>query len=239
MEPTIYKPSIYKGAGIYKTGAEGGGGGGGLTWFSSLKWNSNNAWSYNGANECFEQNLYDNGQGLGCMRCFDEINVTGRDKIEFGLNLFLERRSTSNTYTGTIFHQQNFSGVSNGLVRLFRMNVMQGKTDTPKLLFTVPKNNYGDWDTESEILIDLPGDFVCKVVVDYTQNKLLFSVNDVTGEKNLILTSPPVKFSPCFFMNAQNFRVNSFTTPHLMGNEKMYLNGTYMKIDNELIFGKE
>ena len=30
MEPTIYnKPSIYKGAGVYKTGAEGGGGGGG------------------------------------------------------------------------------------------------------------------------------------------------------------------------------------------------------------------
>lgn len=29
MEPTIYKPSIYNGAGIYKTGAEGGGGGGG------------------------------------------------------------------------------------------------------------------------------------------------------------------------------------------------------------------
>ena len=28
MEPTIYKPSIYKGAGIYKAGAEGGGGGG-------------------------------------------------------------------------------------------------------------------------------------------------------------------------------------------------------------------
>lgn len=27
MEPTIYKPSIYKGAGIYKSGAEGGGGG--------------------------------------------------------------------------------------------------------------------------------------------------------------------------------------------------------------------
>ena len=33
MEPTIYKPSIYKGAGIYKDGAEGGGGGsvGGIT----------------------------------------------------------------------------------------------------------------------------------------------------------------------------------------------------------------
>lgn len=29
MEPRIYKPSIYKGAGIYKAGAEGGGGGGG------------------------------------------------------------------------------------------------------------------------------------------------------------------------------------------------------------------
>lgn len=33
MEPTIYKPSIYKGAGIYKTGEEGGGGG--------LKYNRN------------------------------------------------------------------------------------------------------------------------------------------------------------------------------------------------------
>jgi hypothetical protein len=30
MEPTIYKPSIYNGAGIYKAGAEGGGGGGGV-----------------------------------------------------------------------------------------------------------------------------------------------------------------------------------------------------------------
>ena len=30
MEPMIYKPSIYNGAGIYKAGAEGGGGGGGL-----------------------------------------------------------------------------------------------------------------------------------------------------------------------------------------------------------------
>lgn len=29
MEPKIYKPGIYKGAGIYKIGAEGGGGGGG------------------------------------------------------------------------------------------------------------------------------------------------------------------------------------------------------------------
>lgn len=29
MDPKIYKPSIYKGAGIYKAGAEGGGGGGG------------------------------------------------------------------------------------------------------------------------------------------------------------------------------------------------------------------
>lgn len=30
MEPTIYKPSIYKGAGIYNTWAGGGGGGGGI-----------------------------------------------------------------------------------------------------------------------------------------------------------------------------------------------------------------
>lgn len=36
MEPTIYKPSIYKGAGIYKNGAGGGGGGGSINGFEIL-----------------------------------------------------------------------------------------------------------------------------------------------------------------------------------------------------------
>lgn len=36
MEPTIYKPSIYKGAGIYKTGA-GGGGGEGYVYYDSIE----------------------------------------------------------------------------------------------------------------------------------------------------------------------------------------------------------
>lgn len=36
MEPTIYKPSIYEGAGVYKTGAGGGGGDGYETDFSNF-----------------------------------------------------------------------------------------------------------------------------------------------------------------------------------------------------------
>lgn len=62
MEPTIYKPSIYKGAGIYKTGAEGGGGGGDLPDAfeflenKAIRWNSN---SYNTPN--FNIATCDNG----------------------------------------------------------------------------------------------------------------------------------------------------------------------------------
>ena len=60
MEPTIYKPSIYKGAGIYKAGAEGGGGGGGdvaeiggkkynITKIGSQIWTCENIdWAFNG-----------------------------------------------------------------------------------------------------------------------------------------------------------------------------------------------
>lgn len=45
MEPTIYKPSIYKGAGIYKSGAEGGGGGLPDTYVQLLYLrNKNDAW---------------------------------------------------------------------------------------------------------------------------------------------------------------------------------------------------
>lgn len=50
MEPTIYKPSIYKGAGIYKTGAEGGGGGASLPFdvdFSRIDFSVSNP-EYNG-----------------------------------------------------------------------------------------------------------------------------------------------------------------------------------------------
>lgn len=49
MEPTIYKPSIYKGAGIYKAGAEGGGGGGGNP--PPVGWREVTAIRYNGTKE--------------------------------------------------------------------------------------------------------------------------------------------------------------------------------------------
>lgn len=48
MEPTIYKPSIYKGAGIYKIGSEGGGGGGDLVLLKGTSGNYNNTtWPLN------------------------------------------------------------------------------------------------------------------------------------------------------------------------------------------------
>ena len=37
MEPTIYKPSIYKGAGIYKAGGAGGGGESWRDWYDELE----------------------------------------------------------------------------------------------------------------------------------------------------------------------------------------------------------
>lgn len=69
MEPTIYKPSVYKGAGIYKTGAEGGGGGGGnlpegYTKHYALKITS-----------------------LGMFSVTDNLKISGEDIIYFHANL--------------------------------------------------------------------------------------------------------------------------------------------------------
>lgn len=62
MEPTIYKPSIYKGSGIYKTGAEGGGGGGGIACIRCIK-------------------------GYEGYYIEIPINCTNRSKFEVGFNL--------------------------------------------------------------------------------------------------------------------------------------------------------
>ena len=61
MEPTIYKPSIYKGAGIYKTGAGGGGGGGGETVeIGGIKYNVISI----GSQKWLDRNLYFTWAGL-------------------------------------------------------------------------------------------------------------------------------------------------------------------------------
>ena len=59
MEPTIYKPSIYKGAGIYKTGA-GGGGGGEMVEIGGIKYNIISI----GSQKWLDRNLYFTWSGL-------------------------------------------------------------------------------------------------------------------------------------------------------------------------------
>lgn len=66
MEPTIYKPGIYKGAGIYKIGAEGGGGG--------------------DLPEGYTQAIYGRTNGSVSLE-FTDLNVNYNDKFVIELDL--------------------------------------------------------------------------------------------------------------------------------------------------------
>ena len=90
MEPTIYKPSIYKGAGIYKTGAAGGGSGNVGIWenISITTSGSNGRVSakINRATNEIQINVY--GRNLSFDGNADVTLVTLPEGIEFdGLNM--------------------------------------------------------------------------------------------------------------------------------------------------------
>ena len=86
MEPTIYKPSIYNGAGIYKAGAEGGGGSevvsiGGedydVVTIGNLKWITRNLnFKYTGMVETANEST----SGAGCY-----YQVGGNNQTGYGL----------------------------------------------------------------------------------------------------------------------------------------------------------
>lgn len=235
VQPTIYKPSVYNGNGIYKNGA---GGGGVAEWFGKYKWNGNNAFSYNGNGECFEQNLYDNGQGFGAFRIFNRINLSQKKYIELGLNLYLQQRTNISSVTATIFNTQTISGIANNKIRLVRLMFAGGTGDTNRIIINVPKVNNG-WTTDLDIPITLPGDFKIKLFFDYNANKLNYKINDIEGEINLTITPPPTDFTPCYFMGEQAFANNSYSNTYLWFYEKMYLKGTYLKADGEILYGVE
>lgn len=97
MEPTIYKPSIYKGAGIYKTGAEGGGGGGGIP--------------PEVPEEYLQGYAVDNPNGLGDTNGLIEIpvnSVTSADYVE--VNLYPIHHN--NDGVGVRFREKNTSSAA-------------------------------------------------------------------------------------------------------------------------------
>lgn len=107
MEPTIYKPSIYKGAGIYKTGAEGGGGGGGVPYLKNImpttgvKVVDNNGYIGGDFLGVYYPNYYNNFA----------VVIPGADysDMELGMVTFVD---TSTTIGGRVYRTVTIGGVT-------------------------------------------------------------------------------------------------------------------------------
>lgn len=234
MGSKIIQPPFYN-SGFYNTGA---GVGGPAEWFNKYKWNGNNSFSYNGSNVAFEQALYDNGLGFGAFRIFNQIDLSTKKTIEFNLNLYLQRRTNLSSVTAVIFDTQTVSGVAANKTRLVRIQFDGGSTDTTKIKIAIPRTN-NQWSSNIEIPIDVPGDISINLFFDYVNNKFKYKVNETSGEDVITITTPPTNFTPSFFLSNQNFQLNAFSSPYLWFQEKIYLNGTYLKADNEIVFGCE
>ena len=85
-EPTIYKPSIYKGDGIYKNGAGGGGGGGGnATQYSSIYFSSDSSLSLPQTlekdNLCIIVSFTKLGNSIDVLKLFNGANSVGYVRV--------------------------------------------------------------------------------------------------------------------------------------------------------------
>lgn len=229
-QQTIYNaPSVYK---------LGGGGDAPADWYGSYKWNGNASWSYNGNDISFEQALFDNGLGLGALRIFNQIDLSAKKIIEFGMKVYLQRKTGINSATAVLFDCQSVSGVANNKIRLAKIEFDGGVNDVTKIKLYIPRDN-NQWSNAIEIPIDVPIDVEIKLLFDYQQNKFTYNVNGFEGEDLITITTPPTNFCPCYFLKNQNFQLNTFSYPYLWFYEKMYLQGTYLKADNKIVYGCE
>lgn len=228
-------PSIYNVPGVYNQGA---GGGVPADWYGKYKWNGSASWSYNGHDVCFEQALFDNGLGLGAFRIFNQIDLSDKKIIEFGLKVYLQRKTNIDSTTAVLFDCQSVTGIADNKIRLAKIEYDGGANDFTKIKLYIPRDN-NQWSNAIEIPVDVPDDIEIKLLFDYQNKKFTYSVNSVDGEDTITITTPPTNYCPCFFLKNQNFQLNNFSRPYLWFYEKMYLKGTYLKADDEILYGFE
>lgn len=145
MGPTIYKPSIYKGAGIYKTGAEGGGGGIGEELFRITDIVAGFQANQGNNKTIIDKIRYDGS--IPFIRNSDFGSTTSwQNLLNLGAawtsNEFLDKLKENNAVTYEMYirrHDTNQTANPGGLVKI------QSGVNGGFLLIPVPSNNIDLW----------------------------------------------------------------------------------------------
>ena len=151
MEPTIYKPSIYKGAGIYKNGAEGGGGVVKFIPFCSDIRTSGILSSSLYIEDNFLKKTEDNKQGLylGGLP-FSSCN-------EFEIKIKFKYYNNTSTYSQIIGEKYTFWRSPT----IWRVQYSDGKSH---IAFGVPNGNDSWNGSFIDVIVELGNDDFCTII---------------------------------------------------------------------------
>lgn len=240
MEPTIYKPSIYKGAGIYKTGADGGGGGrfeGSYNISAATSTVSVNTPYYVGIDgeKFFSKNT------RFCVSTKDIYNWNNINKIEAAVKFNCNAVNASYNLAGVYIRGVDDNG--NYLSRIASLGYIrpgQGSGCSIRI-----PNNYGDdWLTNNFNDDNAWNkDIVNKIIVEKVNGGTKFYFDARPCKSTIYETIVNYNLSASLFRVA--FGGSGVLNPNLylgetfLENSTLYKKGTYVKIDGVLVFGEE
>ena len=228
MEPTIYKPSIYKGAGIYKNGAAGGGGGE-TSFFRKGKYSLFGNFGLDVENKVFTPIFLTSTAGGGFFAPI--MNLYGFNKISIGTKF---QKNSAGGSGSIISYQSTSSSFDNG--RIFRITSDLYNNRIGVKLAT----GNSSWGSETYFNgYNFGQDIKINVDIEKISNKYKFvlKINDIEKINTMIDDFLNGFYTPTFFCDAFA-RPN--TTPaytDLFYNDKIYLEDTFMIVDDEKYFG--
>lgn len=226
-QPTIYKPSVYNGNGIYKNGASGGGGG--TSFFKKGKYLLFGNFGLDVENKVFTPFFSTSIAGGGCFAPI--LNLYGFNKISIGVKF--QKNSTGGS--GSIISYQSTSSSFNS-GRIFRIKE-DLSNNRIKVELATGNSSWG-----SATYFDgynFGQDIKINVDIEKINNKYKFvlKINDIEKINTTINDFLNGFYTPAFFSDAF---VSPSTKPaytDLFYNDRIYLEDTFMIVDDEKYFG--
>lgn len=228
MESTIYKPSIYNGAGIYKTGAEGGGGGGGNDYFAQPigLYNNIGIFSEEDKIKIYWDAIY---KGLGGLGYVTNLTPNGFNKIEMKITKYLAQGGGD---IQVISYRATNANYDDG--RLFSL---EHDPNSGTLSFKVAQNS-GSWmvvysgnypiDNEYEYYVEITKQESLYNFKLYVNGNLVYNNNHMLYNGGL--WSPQICLSYYYGNRTPGYA-------NLRPNEYIVMSKSYLYIDDERFFG--
>lgn len=232
MEPTIYKPSIYKGAGIYKTGAGGGGGVNGFV----IK----NLWQIRACCNIDGFAFTPKGQQWASTISWSsrtKYNLNELSKIDIQLDALA---SWWNPDSVVFSYGSESSNYNTG--RLFLMKIIEETVRVKELRCFVASSS-SSWSMVHSQNIDVTKRHVFRVTLDFSKNEICFYLDGDIIHRQFITNYFTAFWCPGFatenYVIGETYPPSSYIEAANNTNKTLYLDNTYLKINDELIFGME